>query len=329
MNSRNEKRLKRKKRRYLLIIPFLLFILVGGVYGSFLAYKAMSAADEAHLELERGDKSNLRDKTVDPGRDNISVLFLGVDDGGERNYGERSRTDAIMLATFNREDKTVKMLSIPRDSYVYQPDRDRKDKINHAHAYHGIDGTVNTVENLLDIPVDYYVRMNFKAFIEVVEALNGIEVEVPMTFSEMDSRDRKDAIFLQKGVQTLNGEQALALARTRKLDNDIERGKRQQLILQAIIREAASITSIHRYGDVIDALGNNITTNFRPSQLFSLQKYATGIETESLVIEGKDSYINSVYYYELDEASISEVSQTLREHLGIVKKENTDEEDSE
>lgn len=315
--ARMEKRQKKKKRRFLLILPVLLFLTMGIVYGSFLTYKAIVAANDAHIDLKRGEKSELRDKAVDPGKDNISVLFLGIDDGGSRNFGDSARTDAIMVATFNRKDKSVKMLSIPRDAYVLQPDRGTHDKINHAHAYHGIDGVVNTVEKLLNIPIDYYVRMNFTAFIEVVEAIGGIEVDVPISFSEMDSHDRKNAIQLEKGLQVLNGEEALALARTRKLDNDIERGKRQQLIVQGIIKEAASVSSITSYGSVIDALGNNITTNMRFSQLVALHDYALGVSTESLTISGQDTRINGVYYYELDEQSIEEVRNSLRDHLHL------------
>ena len=127
------------------------------------------------------------------------------------------------------------MVSIPRDSYVYIPERGKKDKITHAHAYGGTEATIETVEELFDIPVDYFFKLNFNAFIDVVDALGGIMVDVPITVSEMDSNDNKNAIHLEKGFQKLNGEEALALARTRKIDNDIERGKRQQLVLKPLL----------------------------------------------------------------------------------------------
>lgn len=317
--GRMEKRTKKRKKRFIIIFPLLLILLSGLVYGSYLTYKAMAAADQARVELERGGKSDLREEVVDPGKNNISVLFLGIDDSESRGYGENARTDAIMLATFNLKEKSVKMVSIPRDSYVYQPDRDVYDKINHAHAFDGIDGTVNTVEDLFDLPVDYYVRMNFKAFIEVVEALDGIKVDVPVSFSEMDSKDNAGAIRLEKGLQELDGEEALALARTRKLDSDIERGKRQQLIVKGIIDKAASISSVTKYDNVIDALGKNLSTNMTFSQMMSLHKYATSgdMDVESIEIEGYDSYIDNTYYYELDEASLEEKASILRQHLNL------------
>ena len=106
---------------------------------------------------------------------------------------------------------------------------------------------MDTIEELFDIPVDYYVRMNFDAFTEVVDALGGIEANVPYPITESDSGDNKGAIHLEPGLQTLDGEQALALARTRKQDSDIQRGERQQEILKAILK-----TSNHsRCGDKI------------------------------------------------------------------------------
>ena len=153
------------------------------------------------------------------------------------------------------------MVSIPRDSYVYIPVEKKKDKITHAHVFGGTEGTIETVEELFDIPVDYFVKLNFNAFIDVVDALGGIEVDVPITFTEQNSKDTADAIHLKKGLQELNGEEALALSRTRKIDNDIERGKRQQLVLQAIIDKAVSIGSITKYGKLMESMGDNLTTN--------------------------------------------------------------------
>src|SRR5699024_4679273 len=111
----------------------------------------------------------------------ISVLIMGVDASEKRKDDGSPRTDALMVATFNKKEKSVKVVSIPRDAKVYIPIRDREDKINHAHAFgHARGGdnqaalaTVDTVEHLLDIPIDYWVKLNFEAFIDVVEAIDG------------------------------------------------------------------------------------------------------------------------------------------------------------
>src|SRR5699024_8237394 len=134
-------------------------------------------------------------------------------------------------------------------------------KITHAHYYGGPKATVDSVEKFLNVPVDYYARVDFNAFIDVVDTLDGIEYDVPFEISEMDSNDVEGAIHLMPGEQTLNGEQALALARTRKYDSDIERGKRQQQIVKQISKKAISISSVLKLDNLIDAVGDNLTTN--------------------------------------------------------------------
>src|SRR5699024_10933938 len=147
----------------------------------------------------------------------------GIESSDTRGSDDGARTDALMVATLNVDDKRVKLLSIPRDSLVYIPEVGYETKINHAHAYGGVMTTIDTVEGLLDIPIDDYVRVNFEAFMDVVDALEGITFDVPYELSEQNSSDKADSIHLYPGVQELDGEEALALARTRKHDSDVER----------------------------------------------------------------------------------------------------------
>lgn len=284
-------------------------------YGIFLMKKAESAADQSLEGLER-EKSSLREEKVEPLEDNISILFMGVDDSSKRNQGANTRSDALIVATLNNESKTIKMLSIPRDSYVYIPEVGYKDKITHAYAYGETTATIETVENMLEIPIDYYVKMNFDAFIDIVDSLGGIEAEVPYTLVELDSNDKK-TINLQPGYQTLDGAEALALARTRKQDNDIERGKRQQLILEAIMKKTVSASSFTKYGDLIDAVGNNMKTNMTFSEMKSMFEYGkNGMPSiEKLNLLGVDDMSTGVYYYQLDEQNLMEIKEKMQAHL--------------
>ncbi|WP_108668989.1 LCP family protein [Peribacillus acanthi] len=314
-----KKKKKRKKLLILVLTPILLLIAGATTYGAFLMKKAESVVEQSYEPLKKV-KSEKREVVVNPKNDNTSILFIGIDDSGSRNYSESARSDALMLATFNEEDKSIKLLSIPRDSYVYIPDKGNRDKINHAHAIGGPDATIETVEELLDIPVDYYVRMNFYAFIDVVDALDGIEVEVPYNLSEKDTEDNRGAIRLQKGLQTLNGEEALALARTRKKDNDMERGKRQQEILKAIIKKGASVNALTKYTDVIEAVGDNMKTNLKFSEMKAFVGYAastSGLDIETLQLAGTDSKIGGVYYYQLDEEALEQTKAILKTHLDL------------
>jgi polyisoprenyl-teichoic acid--peptidoglycan teichoic acid transferase len=310
------KKIKKKKRRRRILFGLFVFSLLLLVsclgYASFLMHKAESVINKSYEEI-RNDNG----KHLDPKKDNFSVLFIGIDDSKSRNFKSDTRSDALLLATFNAKDKSVKMVSIPRDSYVYIPCKDKYDKITHAHAYGGVKCTVESIEDLFDIHIDYYVKMNFYAFMDVVDALGGIKVEVPYDIKEKDSEDHRNAIVLKKGVQTLNGEEALALARTRKKDNDIERGKRQQEILKAILEKASKASSITKYDDVIEAVGNNMKTNLTFDDIKSLIYYVTSrknIHIESLQLKGTDQN-DGVYYYQLDEESVQEVADTLRKQL--------------
>jgi polyisoprenyl-teichoic acid--peptidoglycan teichoic acid transferase len=319
---RNKQGKKNRRKRLIawVLIPALIIVLGATTYGAFLYNKAQSVINKSYQPINRDTDRN----KFGPVADNTSILFIGVDDSQTRKFNDSARSDALMLATFNKKDKSIKLLSIPRDSYVHIPEKDIYTKITHAHAYGGVKLTLDTVEELLDIPIDYYVKMNFNAFIDVVNALDGIKVDVPYTFSEQDSHDNAKAITLEKGLQTLSGEQALALARTRKMDNDIMRGQRQQEIFKAILLKGASIKSVGNYSDVIEAIGKNMTTDLTFNQMKSFIHYVTAgndLKTESLTLKGSDSRINGIYYYQLDQTALEETKSILKNQLGLTNED--------
>ncbi|MFD2442747.1 LCP family protein [Bacillus sp. CGMCC 1.16607] len=313
-----KKKKGRKKWLLWILTPLLLILISGTVYGTYLYNKAEDVVSKSYKPIDR--TSTIRSKDVHPEVDNITVLFAGVDDSDSRNYNAGSRTDALMMATFNKKQKSVKLLSIPRDSYVYIPSKGYEDKINHAYGKGGIASTIDTVEGLLDIPVDYYVKMNFEAFIDIVDALGGIQAEVPYNLSEKDSKDRRNAINLKKGIQNLNGEQALALARTRHYDSDIERGKRQQEIIKSIMTKATAATSITKYSSILEAVGNNMETDLSFDEMKSFFDYAKAgnqLNIEQLSLKGSNSTIDGIYYYQLDEPELELIKSKLKSQLEI------------
>lgn len=315
-NIRVSRKRKKQKKLLIILLPLVLLILCGFGYSFYLANKVTDATEESHKELKRGIKSEKRINPVDPKKDNISVLLAGVDD---RNPDERGRTDALILLTFNKQQQTIKMVSIPRDSRVEIPGHG-VDKINAAHSIGDIDLTVETIESLFDIPVDYYARFNFTAFMDVVDALGGVEVDVFKTFSEQDSQDNHNAITLEEGRQLLNGEEALAFVRMRKHDprGDFGRNDRQQQVIKAIIEKSTSITSFTKYDDVIESIGDNLTTNLTLGNLVALHNYSDSLSSiESLKLEGYDNWINRGYYFSLYDESVQAITNELKEHLGI------------
>ncbi|HDR7775334.1 LCP family protein [Bacillus cereus] len=345
-NTRSKPK-KSKKKIKIIISVILFFLIVGGGYTWFLVNKASSAVRNAAHDLARGDKSDLRDKAVKPITNNVSVLVMGVDESDVRGkeYGEAIRTDALLLATFNKDSKTVKLLSIPRDTYTYIPVEKKKDKITHAHAYgstkNGKDGgpqaSIDAVEKLLNVPVDYFVKFNFKSFMKIVDDLGGIEVDVPVEFTEQDSNDNAGAIHLKKGVQKLNSEEALALARTRHIDSDAMRGQRQQLVIEAILEKLTSVGSVTKVGNIIDDINGQFVTNLTFDDMLSFYKYGADSSIEKLQIQGDDCYMEKgddtcsksagggrTYYYNPDKKELANVTNNLRTHLGLPAYTKTD-----
>ncbi|WP_242242497.1 LCP family protein [Bacillus cereus group sp. BfR-BA-01309] len=345
-NTRSKPK-KSKKKTKIIISVILFFLIIGGGYTWFLVNKASSAVRNAAHDLARGDKSDLRDKAVKPITNNVSVLVMGVDESDVRGkeYGEAIRTDALLLATFNKDSKTVKLLSIPRDTYTYIPVEKKKDKITHAHAYgstkNGKDGgpqaSIDAVEKLMNVPVDYFVKFNFKSFMKIVDDLGGIEVDVPVEFTEQDSNDNADAIHLKKGVQKLNSEEALALARTRHIDSDAMRGQRQQLVIEAILKKLTSVGSVTKVGNIIDDINGQFVTNLTFDDMLSFYKYGSDSEIEKLQIQGEDCYMEKgddtcsksagggrTYYYNPDKKELAKVTNELRAHLGLPAYTKTD-----
>lgn len=318
-NVLNERR-KKKRRRivFFILIPLLLLISAGVFYGATLYNDFKQSMEFSYEAIEGREKSPIREEAVKIDKDNFSVLIMGIDDSEKRGFGENSRTDALMLATVNQDERSVKLLSIPRDSYVYIPEVGYETRINHAHAFGGPKATIETVENLFEVPIDYYVSVNFNVLIDVVDALGGINIEVPYAFSEQDSKDRAGAIQLEAGPQILNGEEALALARTRKLDNDIERGKRQQEIIKSVISRAASVGSISKYDDVFESVGSNMKTDLVFGEIKYLAEFGIkdSLTIESLTLSGEDYWGNGgAYYYKLDESELENTKTALQNHL--------------
>lgn len=223
----------------------------------------------------------------------FTVLLMGVDSTDEAlDKNSTGNGDALMLITFNPKTLNATILSIPRDSYVYLPNMGTENKITHA-AWGGTNNMINTIERFTDIDINYYVKINFKGVVKLVDLLGGIKVNVPIDFCEQDSnRNWGDStICLDEGEQTLNGEQALALARHRKtlLTGDLQRGTNQQLVVQGMLNSAKNIKSANQALSILDTLSNNMDTNFTTKQLLSFYDiFKVILETSS----NKDNLIN-------------------------------------
>lgn len=307
----------RKKKKWMTAAIWILaaFLIGGAAFAIHLSKTVYDTAKEIHKPIER--KTEKREEQVSTKKkDPFSVLLLGVDE----RENDRGRADTIIVATVNPEQKSIKLLSIPRDTYVEIPGREGKDKINHSYAFGGSKLTVETVEKFLDIPIDYYVKVNMEGFRDIIDALGGVTVDNDMDLIH-------GPYHFPKGEIELNGEEALVFSRIRYEDprGDFGRQLRQKQIVQAIINRGASLSSLWNYADIFRALGRNVETNFTFSEIVDLQKNYSDVRNniEQLRFEGeKGGYIGQYWYYFADEEEVANFRKILLTHLGIASDEN-------
>lgn len=323
---RKKKKSKRKIifKRILLLLTLVLLVAAG--FGGYKVYKTINAADNAYDALSRGDKSKLRDEVIDMKKKPFSILFMGIE-----NYatsGKGGRSDSLIVVTLDPRNKTMKMLSIPRDTRVTLAGdtTGKKTKINSAFAKGGADETVATVEDLLDIPIDKYVTVDFNGFKDVIDEVGGVNVKVPFDFDEMSDVSKKKRIYFKKGNMHLNGEQALAYARMRKQDKrgDFGRNDRQKQILNALIDQMSRAGNIAKIDKIAETASNNVQTNIRITEGLALQQIYSGFTSkkiDTLTITGSDLYLGGTattrgtYYFQADPVNLEKVRQTLQKHL--------------
>ncbi|HEA6577454.1 TPA: polyisoprenyl-teichoic acid--peptidoglycan teichoic acid transferase [Staphylococcus aureus] len=308
--------------KYFLILLALVLIVVPIVFATLLFKTSQDAFESSQDSKNANRQSNLRDNKVNPEEQPISILFLGIDDNdGRRKKGqdaEHSRSDAMILTTFNQYKHQIRMLSIPRDTISYIPKVGYYDKITHAHAYGGPIAAMDSVEATMNVPVDYYVRVNMKAFVEAVNELGGIYYDVPYDLNEPNTDDT-GKIKIKKGYQKLNGDEALAVARTRHHDSDLKRGQRQMELIKILFQKAQEVDSIDKLDNVIQIVGKNAKHNLTNSEIKALAKmYLTNdVEIKTAQLKGKDDMLNGIYYYHPSVESIQKYANLLRKDLEL------------
>ena len=212
---------------------------------------------------------------------------------------------------------------------------------------------INTISNFLDVKIDYYVKINFKGVVKIIDTLGGVEVDVPYSFCEQDSNRKwgKNTIYVKEGFRTLNGEEALALSRNRKSNskkcssewtsgvrNDFVRGQNQQLVLRAILNKMKSNVSLDMISKLLSTVSDNMETNMTTSEILSLYNIGKDILVKSndsnmdellgfskLYLNGEDAYIYdsrsglNLYNYVLYPSSIKAVSNAMKINLGLIE----------
>lgn len=272
-------------------------------------------------------KSDNNSKKVNVTEDSFNIYITGIDVFGD--IDQVSRSDVNMIMTVNPKTKTILLTSIPRDTYIPLHSFGALDKLTHSGIY-GVDETVNTVEDWLDVEINYYVRINFSMLIRIVNAIDGIDVNSPYAFKSAVS----DYTYV-KGMNHLDGKAALYFARERKSfeDEDEQRIRNQQIVLKAMIEKiTGSTTLLTRYTKILDAVEGKMQTDLRDKDISSLVKMQLDdlgkwtIKTVSVTGDGAYEYTYSMGRRELfvsipDDKSVEKVKNEINKVMYPVEDE--------
>ncbi len=250
----------------------------------------------------------------------FNVYISGIDTFG--GISKVSRSDVNMIMTVDPVDKRILLTSIPRDMYVTLHSYGALDKLTHSGIY-GIGETVQTVEDWLDLDINYYIRVNFTSVEDIVDAIGGIDVTSDYAF-ETHGRQNRGYSFVE-GQNHLDGASALAFARERKSfeEGDQERIKNQQKVLEGILDKITGSTAILTgYTGIMNSIGDEIQTNMSESDIASLVRMQLedlgGWSIESITIDGEGSYASTysmgsrqLYVVIPDEASVRAAQDSI------------------
>ncbi len=274
-----------KNKRLAIIATIIIVVL------SYLTYKYILAdqlGSNSIDNLSRSDRLNLKK----------NIVVMGVD---ERN-GDVGRSDTLFVIMFDTKNNHASLLSIPRDTMVKIP-KNGWDKINHAYAYGGHKMTEQTVEEFLGIQINNYVVIDFKGFVNIIDAIGGIDIDVEKDMYYSDPYDDGGLVIdLKKGQQHLDGKKAIEYVRYRDEEGDIGRIKRQQKFIAAVYDKITSAQILLKVPGLVKEIMSMIKTDMSLSDMATLAKAMhTDMKTNGglamATVPGEPAYIEDISYW--------------------------------
>lgn len=292
-------------------------LLYSTVLSNIFFDRPVEASNESPVVAEDEEDN----EEIEEVNDSILFLLMGIDAESMDEY-RGIRTDTMMLTNIDLKTGEVNILSLPRDLRVEI--RGRMDKLNHAHSYEGVDLTVKTVRDFLNIDLENYVRIDYKAVKEIVDAIGGVEIDVHRRmYYSRPNQNPPLYIDLQPGLQTLNGEESLQFLRWRQnqdgsgyAEGDIGRIQAQQRFVEELIKQSLQPRNIIKLPSFINTYWDYVDTNLSLGQMAKAALAANKINTnkiETATIPGYGEYIEGISYWIHDRA---ETEILLEEFFG-------------
>lgn len=314
-SSKSQKR-QRLKKAWIVVLAVVLFG-AGTVFGMYSYLKAYSSSYPFSSS----------DVVVESSR--INILVIGIDGGvnGKVNTSGKTgtRSDVMMVVSVDPELKKVGVLSVPRDTRVLIPTVNSIEKAGHAHAYGGPDLVVETLENLLEIDIHRYVRVDFEGFKKVIDVLGGVYIDVP---EDMNYEDPYQNLYIhiEKGPQLLDGEKALQFVRYRQYRNaDIGRIEAQHLFLQALADKVLRVATLPKIPQIVSEIMPYVLTDLSNEDIMYLASVGLNIKMQDVemgVLPGSDGYIGDLSYWLVDAEKAQETVDRLLRGIDRAKNAN-------
>lgn len=313
---------KRKKKRKKGLLLFVLCLLSATIVTLSLVF-----ADKVNLfhQTVHSITKDVGNRTAEEANEiianakPINILLLGIDNGAYGRSTDNGRSDTMLLLTVNPEKQKAQLLSIPRDTYTEIVGMNYYDKLNHAYAYGQAEMAINSVEKLFDTTIDFYVEINMTGLMEFVDAVGGIEVTSPLTFTY-------EGRSFEKGkTELLDGESALRFARMRYDDpeGDYGRQKRQRMVIEQLVKKMMTFSSITNFEQIMNAVSKNVKTDIPIRHIMALKNtYGPAfnhltqefMEERTLLLPNNEG--DEIYYSYATDEKLLEKANLIREYLG-------------
>ncbi|WP_282806522.1 LCP family protein [Clostridium tetani] len=301
---------KRRKKNRAKGIFLILFLLIATTTSFFYFYL---------LSFSEG-KSEKSPPVISKSGDPVNILIMGVDIGGIESDNEPKRTDTIILMNYNPKNKKINIVSIPRDTRVVINNNWKK--INNAHAIDGVNGLINSVENLLKVNINYYAKLNFKGFRSLVDSVGGIDMEIAQNMYYDDASQNLHINFKKGEKVHLDGKKAEEFFRWRKnndgtglAEGDLGRIKNQHLFIEKFIAKVKSPSTIARLPIMLSTLPKYVETNMEPNDMVKYAYNFLRVEKSDMQIrtlKGEAKYIGRVSYFIYDENGNRDIISMFR-----------------
>ncbi len=294
----------KKKRR---IWPWVLMVLVFIAAALAGAYYASNSLLEKPVEKKQSDE-------LLTAKDKATIMIMGVDERDD----DVGRSDTLMIASIDPKTNQASLLSVPRDTRVKIKGHGF-DKINAAYAYGKEPLSQDTVENLLGVNIDHYIIINTKSFKEIIDAISGIDIDVPKRMHYEDPWDDDGGLIIdfQPGMQHMDGAKAVTYVRYRDEEGDLGRIRRQQDFVRACMEKIVSPAIIPKLPSVIKEVMESIDTDLTFRQLLEFagtlkESKANGLKTD--MVPGKPLYIDGISYWI---PNLNKLRMTVADTLGV------------